>query len=141
MHQPTQAQPGRVLLPFRIGAAQMRAFREISGDDNPLHDDAAFARLRGFDGPVVYGGLLVARISHLLGTVLPGPGCVWHSLKLNFRRPLMVDESACLTGETMQHNGDLGLYTLSLRITAGSDLVADGTALAALARPQPQEAA
>ena len=52
---------------FTIDDAAMAAFADLSGDRNPLHTDAAFARSRGFPDRVVYGGLILARVSRLLG--------------------------------------------------------------------------
>lgn len=133
-------QPDRTeLAEFRISDADMAAFRSLSGDTNPLHDDPAFARRRGFAGPVVYGGLIVAQVSRLLGTRLPGPGCVWRSLTLRFRAPLYVGETARLAATIIHANEDLGVVDLKLRIDAAKRCIADGDA-AALLMTEPAEA-
>ena len=119
---------------FCISEREMEIFRALSGDTNPLHDDAAYAGRRGFGGKVVYGGLLIAQVSRLLGTRLPGHGCVWRSITLRFRAPLYVDEPARLTGTVTHANADLGVMNLKLRIEAGGRTVADGEAAAILAR-------
>lgn len=122
-------------LSFTVTARDMDAFRALSGDDNPLHSDADFARARGFEGPVVYGALMVAAISRLLGTRLPGPGCVWHSLKIDFRNPLYVGQPATLKGVVRYCNDSLGLLRVTLEVSAGDRLLAKGEAQASLARP------
>lgn len=128
-------EPGHaVTLPFTVTAEHMAAFRVLSGDDNPLHDDQDFAKARGFQGPVVYGGLLVAQVSRLLGTRLPGHGCVWQSLALRFRQPLYVGEAAEVTGTVTHGNGDVGVVRLALSVTAGGRKLADGEAQALLLR-------
>ena len=119
---------------FRIGEDAMRAYRAISGDDNPLHDDAAFARRRGFAGPVVYGGLVVAQVSRLLGTRLPGHGCVWRALSLRFRKPLYVDQPATLRGTVTHASAELGTVELALCVEAGGRRIAEGEASACLVR-------
>ena len=121
---------------FSVGTEEMESFRRLSADDNPIHADAAFARSCGFDGPVVYGGLLVAVVSRLLGTRLPGHGCVWHSLKMDFRAPLYVGEAATLSGTVTYWNPSLRLLRVSLRITSGDRLIAKGEAQANNARPE-----
>lgn len=121
-------------LEFCIADREMEAFRALSGDTNPLHDDAGYARQRGFDGRVVYGGLLVAQVSRLLGSHLPGHGCVWRSVTLRFRSPLYVGEAARLTGTVVHANEDLGVMNLTLRIEAGGRTIAEGEAAAILAR-------
>lgn len=126
-------QPDRTeLVEFCISDADMTAFRSLSGDTNPLHDDAEFARRRGFTGPVVYGGLIVAQVSRLLGTTLPGPGCVWRSLSLRFRAPLYVGETARLAATIIHVNEDIGVVDLKLRIDAAKRCIADGEAAALL---------
>jgi 3-hydroxybutyryl-CoA dehydratase len=119
---------------FCITDREMEVFRALSGDTNPLHDDASYARRRGFDGRVVYGGLLVAQVSRLLGAHLPGDGCVWRSLTLRFRSPLYVGEAARLTATVTHANEDLGVMDLKLRIEAGGRTVADGEAATMVAR-------
>lgn len=120
------------LAEFRIGNAEMAAFRKLSGDTNPLHDNAAFAHKRGFAGPVVYGGLIIAQVSQMLGTRLPGPGCVWRSLTLRFRAPLYVGETARLAATIVHANEDIGAVDLKLRVDVGRRCVAEGEAAALL---------
>lgn len=117
---------------LRVSAADQAAFRALSGDDNPLHFDDAFARARGFEGAVVYGGLIVAAISRLLGNELPGPGCVWHSLKLDFRAPLYVDQAAEVQATVTHFAEALGLWRLSLAVVVADRRIAKGEATAML---------
>lgn len=126
-------QPDRTeLIAFRIGEAEMAAFRALSGDTNPLHDDPVFARRRGFSGPVVYGGLIVAQVSQMLGTRLPGPGCVWRSLSLRFRAPLYVGQAARLAATIVHANEEIGVVDLKLRVDVEKRCIADGEAAALL---------
>lgn len=118
---------------FRISAADMEMFRALSGDTNPLHFDADFAIRRGFSGPVVYGGLIIAQISRLLGVQMPGHGCVWRAISLRFRAPLYLDEHAHITGTVMHANDELGLLELKLRVDAAGRRIAEGEASAQLA--------
>ncbi len=63
-------------------------FAELSGDDNPLHMSADFAHVNGMRDRVVHGMLVSAWISRALGTVLPGPGCLWLSQDSKFPQPV-----------------------------------------------------
>lgn len=120
------------LAEFSISRDDMAAFRVLSGDTNPLHDNEDFARSRGFEGPVVYGALIIAQVSRLLGTRLPGPGCVWRSLSLRFRGPLYVDQTARLAATIVHANEDTGTVDLKLRVDVGRRCIAEGEAAALL---------
>lgn len=126
-------QPDRTeLAEFNVTREDMAAFRALSGDTNPLHDDEDFARSRGFEGPVVYGALIIAQVSRLLGTRLPGPGCVWRSLSLRFRGPLYIGQTARLAATIIHANEDIGTVDLKLRVDVGRRCIADGEAAALL---------
>jgi acyl dehydratase len=74
----------------RITAEDVRAFAEITGDDNPLHVDSAFAEKSRFGTTIVHGVLVVGVISKVLGRDFPGPGSVAVSISCKFLRPVPV---------------------------------------------------
>jgi 3-oxoacyl-[acyl-carrier protein] reductase len=76
-----------------VSAEEVDAFVELSGDDNPLHVDDAFARAHGFRGRVVHGMLVGAFLSRVLGTALPGPGVLWLSQSMRFQHAVYVGET------------------------------------------------
>jgi 3-hydroxybutyryl-CoA dehydratase len=73
-----------------VTAEEVDSFARLSGDVNPLHLDDEFGRQHGFQGRVVHGALVGAFISRILGTELPGPGCLWLSQSMRFTRPVYV---------------------------------------------------
>jgi len=123
-----------IRIPFTVTEADLSAFAALSGDPNPLHLDAAYARDRGFAGPVVHGGLIVARISALMGGRLPGPGCVWHALRLDFRAPLYPGEQAAAEARVVHRSEALSLVRLAVEVRTADRLVARGEVQASLAR-------
>lgn len=125
-------------VPFTVTDADMAAFAAVSGDTNPLHTDAAFAASRGYPGVVVYGGLLVARISQLIGMRLPGRDAVWASISLRFHQPLFVGESAVVEGEVRSISEATGFLTLRLEVRRGTELLAKGTADVILPEASPR---
>lgn len=68
------------------------AFAAISGDTNPLHLDQAFAETTPFKTRVAHGMLSGSYISAVLGTHLPGPGGVYLSQSLAFKRPVHIGD-------------------------------------------------
>jgi 3-hydroxybutyryl-CoA dehydratase len=109
---------------FEISQNDMAQFAALSGDHNPVHQDAAFASQQGFDGCVVYGGLIVARISRMLGMVLPGRFGLWTGLNIQFRKPLYVDESALLTLAVENKSEAAKMLKLKIRVTTDRGLIA-----------------
>ncbi|MEO6340239.1 MAG: MaoC family dehydratase, partial [Caulobacteraceae bacterium] len=60
-----------------VGEADIVAFADVSGDDNPLHLDEAYAAKTPFRSRIAHGMLAGAYISALIGARLPGPGVIY----------------------------------------------------------------
>jgi 3-oxoacyl-[acyl-carrier protein] reductase len=80
-----------------IGEADVRRFVEMTGDDNPLHVDRAFAETTSFRDVVVHGMLGASFISTVIGTQLPGPGALWVSQSLEFLSPVRLGDTLNVT--------------------------------------------
>lgn len=119
---------------FTVTEQDMARFAELSGDFNPLHTDEAFALHSGFDGAVVYGALLVAKASQLIGMRLPGRDSVWASVSLEFRKPLYVGQAAQVLGVITDVSQSTGMVVLQITVRAGGKLLAKGTAEVILER-------
>ena len=76
-----------------ITEADLVMFAGVSGDTNPLHLDEEFASRSRFGGRIVHGMLTASLISTLIGTKLPGPGCIYISQNLKFRAPVRVGDT------------------------------------------------
>jgi len=106
----------------------MKLFARLSGDLNPLHADTTFSGDKGFAGPVVYGGLIVAHVSRLLGMHLPGRDGLWTGLRIDFREPLYVGEIAEVFGRVVHLSKATRTVTVNLRVEARGRIVANGSA-------------
>lgn len=115
-------------LPICVGGQDMRDFARLSGDLNPLHTDPAFARSKGHDGSVVYGALLVAYVSRLVGMHVPGRDCVLAGLEVKFNNPLLVDEPATLSATVKRKHESVRLLEIAFRIATPAKTVAAGVA-------------
>ena len=124
----------RAVVDFAVSASEMQSFAELSGDYNPLHLDEDFARRKGFKGVVVYGGLVVAKVSQLIGMHLPGRDGVWSSIAMQFHHPLFVEEPARVEGVVSFVSSATGMITLQLAVYAKENLVAKGKAEVLLVR-------
>jgi 3-oxoacyl-[acyl-carrier protein] reductase len=75
-----------------ISEADVDAFSRLTGDDNPLHMDEAFAASTSFQKRVVHGMLTASFISTIIGTRLPGPGAMWFEQTTQFLSPVRIGE-------------------------------------------------
>lgn len=78
------------------------AFAQMSGDVNPLHMDAVFARERGFPGRVAHGLLVSSFFSSLVGTMLPGRDCLLQSAKFDYKLPVFEGETVTFSVSVTQ---------------------------------------
>ncbi len=76
----------------RFTADAVDAFARVSGDDNPLHVDEAFAAKTRFGKRVAHGMLSAAYVSSIIGTRLPGAGALWFQQEFDFLVPVLVDD-------------------------------------------------
>ncbi len=88
------------------------AFSQISGDRNPLHLDEDFARRTRFGHRVAHGMLTAGLISAVLGTQLPGVGCIYISQTLKFRSPVYIGDKITAIVEVTAVSDDKSIVTL-----------------------------
>ena len=71
----------------------IQLFAIMSGDVNPAHVDAQYAKDDIFHHVIAHGLWGGSLISTLLGTQLPGPGTIYISQTFNFLRPVAVGDT------------------------------------------------
>ncbi len=82
----------------------MDAFRTITGDVNPLHQDDTFAKEKGYQSKVCFGMLSASFLSTLAGVYLPGKYSLIQSVEVHFSKPVFPGEELCITGKVMEKN-------------------------------------
>ncbi|MFV5694906.1 MaoC family dehydratase [Flavobacterium sp. LB3P122] len=87
-----------------IDEARMQRFLEISGDNNPMHIDAEYAKSKGMIGRVVYGMLTSSFYSTLVGVYLPGKFALLHSIEVQFLKPVFIGDELVIIGEVSSVN-------------------------------------
>ena len=68
-------------------------FAQVSTDRNPVHLDDDYARDTIFEGRIAHGMLTAVFISTVLGTKLPGPGCIYLNQEVKFLAPVRPGET------------------------------------------------
>jgi 3-hydroxybutyryl-CoA dehydratase len=76
-----------------ITDADILMFAGVSGDTNPVHLNEEFAAGTAFNGRIAHGMLTASLISTVLGTKLPGPGCIYLSQTLKFLAPVRAGDT------------------------------------------------
>ncbi|WP_297696036.1 MaoC family dehydratase [Phenylobacterium sp.] len=112
-----------------VGARDLEAFAEVSGDTNPVHLDDAYARTTTFGGRIAHGMLSAAFISAVLGTKLPGPGAIYLSQSLRFRRPVRIGDEVTARAIVKALDAKRGHVTLETVCLVSGKAVLEGEAL------------
>ena len=104
-------------------------FAVMSGDVNPVHVDEAFAHDDMFHQIIAHGMWGGALISTVLGTELPGPGAIYRSQTLNFRRPVVLGDTVVATVTVRDKNAANQCVGLDCRlVNQDGQVVIDGAA-------------
>jgi len=112
-----------------VGVADIEAFAAVSGDENPVHLDEAYARTTAFGERIAHGMLSGAYISAVLGTRLPGPGAIYLSQSLRFRRPVRIGDTVTARVTVKALDERRGHVTLDTVCEVDGRAVVDGEAL------------
>lgn len=76
-----------------ITDADVKAFAGVSGDHNPVHLSAEYAKDSRFKERIAHGLLTASFFSAIFGTKLPGEGCVYAGQNLQFKRPVYLGDT------------------------------------------------
>jgi acyl dehydratase len=76
----------------------VKAYADASGDQNPLHQDDAFARSVGFPGIIAHGMFSMAHVAKAVTDWLGDPGAL-KSIHVQFRAVVFMDETLVARAE------------------------------------------
>ncbi len=99
-----------------ISEVDVRKFVDMTGDDNPLHLDRAYAKTTAFKDVVVHGMLGASFISTLIGTKLPGAGALWVSQNMEFLLPVRLGDTLTISATVLKKHERERLLELDTRI-------------------------
>ncbi|MDI6894404.1 MAG: MaoC family dehydratase [Bacillota bacterium] len=89
-----------------VTEADVVNFAGVSGDFNPVHVDAEYARATRFGQRVAHGLLTASIMSSVLGMQIPGPGAIYLGQTLKFLKPVFIGDTVTahveVTGWTVE---------------------------------------
>ena len=113
---------------YTVTDAVIRQFAEVSGDNNPVHLDEAFAATTQFGGRIAHGMLSAGFISAVIGTRLPGPGSIYLQQSLRFRRPVKIGDEVTARATITALDAERSRATLETVCLVGGKSVIEGEA-------------
>lgn len=121
--------------------ADIVLFAGITGDSNPVHLDQEFAKQTMFEGRIAHGMLTASFISTVLGTKLPGPGCIYLSQNLKFKAPVRIGDTVRARVTVTEIDEERGRVTVETACRVGDRVVIEGEAKLKVARRPVQKVA
>jgi acyl dehydratase len=114
-----------------INVNDILKFSDIVGDKNPLHIDPVYAKSSIFGTQIAQGMLIGSLISGVLGTKLPGPGCIYLEQTLKFLHPVKIGDYITAIVEVQKIHQKTNSSIIKLHtwcINQDNEVVVDGQA-------------
>lgn len=111
-----------------VTEADIVLFAGLSGDTNPVHLDAQYADQTMFRGRIAHGLLSASLVSAVLGTKLPGPGCIYLGQTLNFKAPVRIGDTVVARVTVKEIFPEKNRVVLETVCHVGNKAVLDGEA-------------
>lgn len=107
----------------------IHAFTDMTGDRNPVHYDEDLVKQTPFGKLIVQGGVTTGLLNAAVAEDLPGPGTVFLSTELKFRKAVGIDETLTARVEVHSVRDDKPICQLFTVITDSTgDVCVEGTA-------------
>ena len=96
-----------------ITDADVSLYAGLSGDWNPVHLDAEFAKQSLFKQRVAHGMLSAGLISAAIGTDLPGINTIYLGQELKFVAPVFIGDTVTAEVEVLEKRDDKKILKMS----------------------------
>lgn len=112
-----------------ISEYDVYAFAGVTGDFNPVHVNAEFAKNSLFKQRIAHGMISAGLISAVLGTELPGIDTIYMNQELSFLAPVLYGDTLTATVECIEKDDKKHRIVFHTTVTNQNDkLVTDGKA-------------
>jgi len=114
-----------------VTEAHIVAYAGITGDVNPVHTDAEYAKKSMFGERIAHGMLMAGFISAVLGTQLPGENSIYLGQELKFTAPVKIGDTVTVTVTVTEKRDDKRIIKLQTTVSnQRGETVVDGSAVA-----------
>ena len=96
-----------------ISEQEVLEFARLSGDNNPVHLSDEYAAKTRFKRRIVHGMLAASVLSKVAGTQMPGPGSIYLSQTMKFKRPCYIGDTVIAEIKVLAVREDKPILTLS----------------------------
>ena len=105
-------------------------YAHLIGDTNPVHLDDAFAAKSFFRKRVAHGMIAAGLISAVLGVKMPGPGAIYLTQNLEFKRPVSIGDTITAKAEVTEKHDRHKKVTLHTWVeNQDAQMILDGQAV------------
>lgn len=113
-----------------VSEVDVYTYAGVSGDFNPAHINAVEAEKGMFGERIAHGMLTASFISTVLGCHLPGPGTIYLSQELSFKRPVRFGDTIEAKVEVVEKIEEKNRLVLKTTCTnQKGEVVIDGKAV------------
>jgi 3-hydroxybutyryl-CoA dehydratase len=112
---------------------QVQRYADATGDHNPIHVDAAFARATPFGGTIAHGMLVLAAISEMMAAAFGEAWLASGRLRVRFRAPARPGDTITASAQPQAPRDGMAAYAVEVRnqrdevlISGTAEVPADG---------------
>jgi len=102
-------------------------FAQLSGDWNPLHTNAEYAKTSVYKGQVLHGAYSAGLISRLAGMYLPGNDCLLYSMRLRFVVPIQPPVNLEVKGRVVAYSNEVARVEATITNVESGTLYVDAS--------------
>ncbi len=115
---------------MKVDKETVQRYAEITGDYNPLHFDAEFARRTRFGRLIAQGGIATGLLHALVAMDMPGPGSVFMRQRWSFPAPVYIGDTLHAEATVKSVRAKRNMVELEFAVkNQDGELVLEGEAL------------
>ena len=108
---------------IKITSEMIGTFASLCGDYNPLHMDTDYAKTTVFGKRISHGILVSSFFSTLIGMYLPGVNSLIMSQKIEYLKPVFIDDEIDIIGIVKKASLNNRLFNMELKAIKSNKII------------------